>query len=476
MKLTIRRLKLDDLIIGVTIVFYMLSALNKSLTYIGLMFAIIGFFLLSLKYVPSKSVFLPKLIVALLLFQNFCIGIGGHLGSNMDDSLKLLTQIPTILVMIVSLHIFLAQSLGKRWLFIIYALFVISYFFRGSGHMTTAVVYLRNFLVFFLALLIGRNNLDTTQKKEEFFRYFIMLALLAGVFGIIGIIGGNEFFNAIGVRNVYVGKGWKDLAQGATPGNFRTLVFGIKVNRMASLYYEPVNFSYFIFLATLIAYFTKRRMAFLFLLVCGVFTFGKGGILVFGLTVMGVSFHTILNFRFTKRNRFGIILLMLLVLVAIVVYISAFMKSDFGTYNHFYGFFSAIPELLKNPLGHGMGTAGNILRSYTASGTYTATESAIATMGYQLGIIGIAIFFALLYHSGTEAFRNSGFQIGTKHHTLCMAASYMPFILFLVSVFQENTLSPQVIVPFMLVVGSFGVVNVKEKTKEATSEMQYHLG
>lgn len=452
----------EFVIISILLFLYTIIAINKYLTYFGLFLFIIIFLIVTIKHVSNKSVFLPKLILILLLFQNTCIGIGAHIGGNYDSSIRLLTQIPTILVLISSIYIFITQPIGKRWLFVIYVLFVFSYLFRGDVHIESALVYIRNFFIFFLALIIGRNNLDLNKKRDEFIDFYIKIAMLGGIFGLIGIILGDEFFNMIGVREVYIGKNWSEIEIGQTPGNFRTIFMSIRVNRMASFYYEPVNFSYFICLATILAYFCRRKIVFVFLFICSILTFGKGGLFTVGLTVMAVSIHTIFKIRVTKANRRRIMVFMLLLFVSMVIYISTFQKSSFGTYNHFYGFFAAIPEIIKNPLGHGLGTAGNILRSYTYTETYMASESALATMGYQIGIIGLILFFVILYKSGTIAFGNIGTQVTQKHYVLCLSASYLPFALFLISAFQENTLSPQCIVPFMLLVGSYGRINVRK--------------
>lgn len=207
------------------ILIFSLCALNKYLTYVGILTVTGIFFVFALKYVPTKDIMLPKLILFLLLFQNFCIGIGAHVGGNFSGSIQLLTQIPTILILISAIHIFMTQQVTRRGLFIIYVLFIVSYFFKGNGHISTAIVYLRNFFVFYLAWIIGKNNIDTSEKKDKFLYFYVKMAMIAGVFGLVGVILGNEFFNMIGVREVYLGKGWKDLIQGTTLCELSNIIF-----------------------------------------------------------------------------------------------------------------------------------------------------------------------------------------------------------------------------------------------------------
>jgi len=459
MKITQIKIKKDNVFFVFILLFYTAAASHKYLTYLGLLVCTIIFGLITMKTVPMKSIFLPKLILILLLFQNTCIGIGARLGGNTDNSIQLLTQIPTILILLSSVYIFFGKKVTNQWLFIIYALLIISYLFKGNAHIETAVVYLRNFLIFFLGFIIGKNNIDSGEKRKEFINFYIKLAVLSGIFGLVGIVLGDGFFNMLGVREVYLGKNWHELTLGTTPGNFRTLFFGQWVNRMASFYFEPVNFSYFIFLATMLALFMKKYMTMMFLFVCSALTFGKGGALVIGLIVMAVFMHTLLGVRVNKTNRKRILFLMLFVFSALVFYLAIFRESDFGTHLHFYGFFSAVPEIIRNPLGHGLGSAGNILRSNLGTRTFQATESALATMGYQVGVIGLSFFVMLMCKIGKEPFHALKNQTNRSQYMLCLAATYAPFALLLGAVFQENTLSPQCVIPFMLIIGAFGAAD-----------------
>ena len=465
MKIKEMRIRKDNLLFIFILLLYTAAATHKYLTYLGLFVCTVIFWFITMKSVPMKSIFLPKLILLLLLFQNTCIGIGARFGGNMDNSIQLLTQIPTILILLSSIYIFFSKKVTNQWWFIIYALLIISYVFVGNAHIETAVVYLRNFLIFFLGFIIGKNNLDSEEKRKAFINFYIKLAVFAGIFGLVGIVWGDEFFNMLGVREVYLGKNWHELTAGSTPGNFRTLFFGQWVNRMASFYFEPVNFSYFMFLATMLAYFMKKYTITIFLFICSVLTFGKGGALVIGLTVMAVFMHTLLGIRVNKANRNRILFLMLFVFSALVMYLTMFRGSDFGTHLHFYGFFSAVPTIIRNPLGHGLGSAGNVLRSNLGTRTFEATESALATMGYQIGIVGLSLFILLMHKIGKEPFHALKEQVGKSQYILCLASSYLAFALLLGAVFQENMLSPQCAIPFMLIIGSFGAVD-KERRRE----------
>ena len=47
-----------------------------------------------------NSEMIPKLVIILLVFQNFSIGAGAHLAGNVSDRLSLITQVPTMFIVI----------------------------------------------------------------------------------------------------------------------------------------------------------------------------------------------------------------------------------------------------------------------------------------------------------------------------------------------------------------------------------------
>jgi hypothetical protein len=330
----------------------------------------------------------------------------------------------------------------------------------SEGIFQAELVYIRNFLIFYLAFTIGKNHLDSLNKKYEFIDFSIKLALVAGIFGIIGMILGNNFFSAIGVQEVYIGKnyypvGYLDFSQRGIPGNFRTLVMSVWVNRMASFYYDPVNFSYFMSYGTLLSILSRQKIFSIILLICNILTFGKGGLLLLGIALMCVILHAVFKIKLTEFNRKLILGIITTVFCFLVFFIMKYYKDDFGTNNHFYGFFSAIPLILKNPLGHGLGTAGNILKGYTDVKLFVAAESALSNMAYQIGIPGLLFFVFILLNLGKVVFTSIAEQENSTQKILCIAASYIPFAIILVSVFQENTITPQCIIPYMLIVGAY---------------------
>jgi hypothetical protein len=404
---------------------------------------------------------IPIALVLLLVFQNVCIGIGAHMFRNSSDTLDLLTQIPTVFLLVCASGVVLIKIQSKSlFLFYGYCIMLIFYLFYKNANLSVGVVYLRNFIVFYLAYIVGAYCLDTDKKRVYFVNFMIKLSIVAGIFGIITLLGGAALFNALGVREVYLAKHWGVLiAEGGLPGNFRTTFFSTRVARMASFYYEPVNISYLLNFSAALALISKKRITAVFLFTCGFLTFGKGGLLTSAIIVFAYFTHIFLGKLSIKKHRNFIISAIIFAgFIFLVNFIDTSVSSSFGTYNHFYGFFSGIPTILSNPFGFGLGSAGNIARSADLVEGYSFAESTISTMAYQIGIFGTVYFAILFLLPAKRIYANIVNQPNAKLRRLCILSVYIPFSLLLVSAFQENTVSPQVIVPFMLLVGAFSTI------------------
>ena len=88
-------------------------------------------------------------------------------------------------------------------------------------------------------------------------------------------------------------------------------------------------------------------------------------------------------------------------------------------------------------------------------------------MGYQIGIIGIILFILILSILSINAYNyyKNNIELKNKTDYLGLLSLYMPIILLVVFTFQENTFTPQCIVPYMLIQGSFycGINNKESK-------------
>lgn len=447
------RVSYSQSLLILSLVIFMISSTADLTMIVGMFLMVLLAFYVNVKFIRKKSIFIPKLILCLLLFQNTAIGLGAHLGNNDSDALSLLTQIPTIFIVISFAAVLCSSPMRKTdVVFILYALICFLQMFQTDGEMTAKLSYLRNFLIFYMGYRIGGYYIAAKEELEEFLDFFLKMAFWSGIFGIMGMVLGREFYQAIGTLEVYHAKRYTAYVNGL-PGNFKTLFGGEWVNRLASFYYDPVNFSYFMALGALIAFVRKSKL-FIFLFVCEVLTFGKGGLLIFVLSVFCIVTHRILK-RFDGKFVKGLIIIASIGgVIGLVALIQIYFADDFGTANHFYGIMTGVDGIRKNPLGYGIGSAGNLLKTadMTVKNRMDVAETGLVNMVYQIGVVPAILFGWLLLSTSRVTLRN----YEETREDIYLLFTYIPLILLVISIFQENTFTPQCIIPYMMIQGATG--------------------
>ena len=425
-----------------------IAAMSNATTYLMLIVLSIIFLCVNWNSVSANDILVPKMAISLLMFQNFAIGIGAHITGNFSSELSWLTQVPTLFISMAYLSIILKKHFHKKeFVFFLYVTLCLVFFFVGNGNLVARITYFRNFVIFFMAFRIGIHYIDTKDKFLQFIYFFIKLSIVAVVFGLLGMILGKSFYQSIGVLEVYKAKHYTAYRDGL-PGNFQTVFLGVWVNRFASLYYDPVNFSYYMSLACLVAFISKRKALFLIFVICEILTFGKGGLLIFGLTLICVIMQRFFSRYNAKAVRILIIMIAIVAMAALVYIIQTKFTNDFGTYNHFYGMSTGLNSVIKEPLGHGLGSAGNLIKTAQLN-SQEVSETGLINMAYQIGVLGTALFCFLFLSTAKGAF----WAYKKDKEPLCLLSSFLPFVLLIVSIYQENTYTPQCVVPYMLMVG-----------------------
>ena len=404
----------------------------------------------------------PMLLVWLLILQNLAIGIGAHVGGNESSSMSYLTQIPFVTCAVLFWSVG-AERLDKpmfdglnRWFWAL-VLWCGVMFVAGHGASLPAqLVSLRNLTCWFMAFCIARAFLGSQELRDRFYRQFGWVCVAVALFGFAGMAISWQGWLDMGLREVYIAKqsplgnlvGWG--------GRFITSIDGThNVLRMLSTYYEPVNLAYLFsagFICISSAWKRGGAKAFaLFVVTVGlVWSFGKGGWVVTAAACAFLALSSGLRKRgCTQRDLVN--LLVLLVGVIAVVLTAYYFLIGGAVRPHFWAIERTWGNVLSRPLGHGLGTGGNAAAFFGASSDgwlSSGGESALMSFAYQVGIPGIAcLFFALLAVSKTSA----SMETSGKGALLFS----LPFILLGVSLLQDNTFSPQCIVPFMLMLGAF---------------------
>ncbi|UAJ11545.1 O-antigen ligase family protein [Glacieibacterium megasporae] len=101
----------------------------------------------------------------------------------------------------------------------------------------------------------------------------------------------------------------------------------------------------------------------------------------------------------------------------------------------------AVPRVLHNPIGYGLGNAGNVL-GFTNPGGYMTIDSGVLTIVLDLGITGLVAFFGLLFAAINQGV---GVFLRTTDRELALAGpaaiSILVFIVVRLVLSEENSFS-----------------------------------
>lgn len=401
----------------------------------------------------------------LLVLQNLLIGVGAHIARNTDESLKLMTQVPSFTILISSIFVSVREKnmfkgkSGKAFLALLFFMMISVFFGRGS--LLAILINVRNMVTFYCAYLLSKNLITEEDQKRKFYKSLMLCGKIVLVAGIILLICGYNLYRAIGIDEVYIAKG-STLGGGALDDRFYTTIINNQIPRMGSLYYEPVNLAYFYMTTLLMSLFPfdkrDRKIKDILINFIGlILTMGKGAILV---CMLCVGFAVVSKIMTTKRKAINGIarLVSILILVAGVMF-AIFYYTNIGAASspHFWAVMRTWNSVMKAPMGHGLGTGGNmsfLFNTGKSSGSYegawlsTGGESALMSFMYQVGIPAVLALFIVMYNMSP----NKRFRTTTEK-----VYWFLPISLFAISILQDNTFAPQCIVLPMYIVGMVSV-------------------
>jgi hypothetical protein len=237
---------------------------------------------------------------------------------------------------------------------------------------------------------------------------------------------------------------------------------------MGSLYYEPVSLAYFFSFALLVAFFgswtsswTKRVIPVAITGFGLLLTFGKGGYLIAALAVLCIFATRVLGLMFRRLPRKVHVAISVLCMLLGTAVFSIWYYQNIGAAasQHFWGIIQTWGSVTQRPWGYGLGTGGNAATILNGSDQWLATggETALMAFMYQLGIQGILAFIWCVNRT------RSSFAEKNNFYSLF---AFLPVILLGISLLQDNTFTPQCIVPFMLFQGGV-FANTKTDNKMA---------
>ena len=455
----------------------LLGATAPVMTYAAVVFSFAVVCCLGYTFIKDPGPWAGKIIITLLCLQNLCIGLGAHLAGNTDTSLMLLTQIPFMTIFIIWFTglIYELKQEGFRefisdktnFLFILLLICIGLSFIIGHGSAKSCLLSLRNMTVFYMTYCVGRRMCKNRADMDDYIRYFIILAVVMCILGLILMAGGYELYKALGVHEVYIAKG-APFAQGRLDDRFLRILHGKWIQRLSSIYFEPVNIAYLLAAAVLCVSFTNlfrnRNKKVIITIICAtglVLTQGKGGYLLVITPVCCLLgewlIRKLLHIDYDKCRDSRLLFIMIIAAFAgitvITILLVFFWDGRELIMPHIRGIVGVVNSISMYPMGYGLGNGGNAALVFNGNITDMDSwyaiggETALMSFLYQLGIYGIIIFMM--------CFVSTGLSKAKEMDTFEKIIFCLPWTLICASVLQDNTFTPQCIVPFMLLVGGY---------------------
>lgn len=437
----------------------------------------------------NRTEYIILLALLLTLFQNFILGFFAHLGDS-SKNLSLITQVPFLYVVTVFLVLLVSRRLKitsvSKSMFVFFV--VIGLGFIHGGNFTSILLQVRNLTLFYFFFEIVVYSIQNRTARIWLNRHIVGLGVFGAITGWILLIGGFRLYSMLGIANVYIAKGVPGEGIFELPGRFTTDVFGIHMVRMGGLYFEPVVFSYFLGAAFLCAFFfqwTESRslkiLVSTFLGISLIFTGGKGGMLAVSMCLL-ISFITnVFVELFPRLSRTQSFWIAIVISIIVLVAFSRFYGSEYAgpSKAHFDTITNTWATIKQSPFGHGLAQGGFNTEGSMEEISSSGAESALMTIGYQLGIQGMVMLaVSLIAVSRYVSKHNFPRVLGNQEQVISMA---VPVVLYSISIFQLNTFSTQAVLPFFALVSAsaslfpysrVGRIPVQSKDKERTDDLK----
>lgn len=445
----------------IILLFVYLVGLISPFHNICLVLLIVVYFFYMTKMFKYRSVGILKNIIVFLLLQNTFIGISCKCFNVDASSISIYSQVPFLFILI-SGGLILLRNYKKKYniLFYIYCLIILLFCYKGVNSINLLAYNVRNFITFYFAYLLGTYFIDDENDLKEFKVFYVNVAIFSGIIGIIGSLTNGNLYVLLGaadVANVKAMNTTVPLVNGL-PNYFMGDFFGKYYARMGSLYLEPVNYSCFLALAVVIKSTELKTVIdyiqFVFLCICSVLTFGKGGLLIEGICLLLVKISDIM-IKYMNMNIRTALKTIKWQLIVLVLLMGILYGTVFSYNMHFVTITTTFEALKNNPFGFGVGTVGNTTRFGDSTSSWIGAETGLLNLWCQIGIFGLIFFVLILLRMSRDALR----LISYRRDKLAFVFSFVPVLMIMVYVFQENTFTPQVITGFMFIQGFYSKNN-----------------
>lgn len=217
-------------------------------------------------------------------------------------------------------------------------------------------------------------------------RGLIIIAWCVVIFGLFEFLVGTSVWKSLDIERLWNLKSIGTNLWGI-PKNWYSSerIGGQQIRRMVSTFADPVNLGTYLFSAFMYAWYKKKKLLRIALLVCCVLTISKGALLGFLIFIVIYTWYK----DKSKILPIGAVA----AAIAIGMYFISFSRnsSTGSVFAHINGFLSSFGLLASHPFGYGIGRIGVLSSLLSTNFIETGvTETGIGMIMAQLGIIGIA--------------------------------------------------------------------------------------
>lgn len=264
-------------------------------------------------------------------------------------------------------------------------------FITPVGLLGAAVSFREGFMIIAF-YLVGRLSKFTWSEVQWFVKVVIVTAIIILLFGYIEYTTWSEIdWTNWGAGEYVEAKSGPFVSRyeiaGHLPINWHTRISGNLYRRMVSGIGDPTSLSRYLSLPLLCLLFipyalpSVKRISLLWLLIVLSFcvgmilTFGRGGWLI---VVCGIAVWLLF------LNRLFVLLAIALILAVLS---SPIINSAYA--GHVPSALAGFQQMINQPIGQGLGTAGQLALYYSDNALEATGESYLAALGFQTGLLGV---------------------------------------------------------------------------------------
>lgn len=413
----------------------------------------------SRKITNSFYMIVPVLFSA---FQNVYLAMGVEHQSSISLQVLLSSHVLLVMLVVVLNYKLICLKLPNIVLiFLVVLVHGILMYIIYPAPITSLISATRNIisciLIYGYAYIIGE-----FCDEKKFYNFLNLITWMVILFGIYEYCLGIGVWKSIGITQLWSLKGIAINVAGV-PMNWYSSerIGGQQLRRMVSTFADPVNLGTYLFAAFIAAWYCKKKVLTLLIVLCCFLTISKGAML-------GFLVFAIVYVWFRDKSKIGVPIIFSICIIFSVIFIEYSISTSTGSLMaHIGGFVSSLSLLVTNPFGLGIGNVGVLSGLFSLSLSNTdVMETGIGVIIAQLGWVGLlcyVIFFMYLYKL-PQKWLKGDIKKKVAYYTLL-------FSFILNALFNEVALSPNSCALYFILLAHFNV-SMKQRQIEVKEGLE----